>query len=67
MSEFHYRCPLSRRTLERTDPETLKVQGWQKQGILAISPEDPRLNWMEREVLIQIAERLYGRRGVHHG
>ena len=55
MTEFHYRCPLGRRVLERTDPETLKAQGWHKQGILAISPEDSRLNWMEREVLTQIA------------
>jgi hypothetical protein len=67
MTEFHYRCPLGRRVIERTDPETLKAQGWHKQGILAISPEDSRLNWMEREVLTQIAERLYGRRSVRHG
>ena len=67
MSEFHYRCPLSRRTLERTDPEALKAQGWQEQGILAIAPDDARLNWMEREVLTHIAERLYGRRTVRHG
>jgi hypothetical protein len=67
MSGFRYRCPLGRPFPERPDPEDIKREGWRDQGILVISPEDQRLNWMERQLLTQIAERLYGRRKVSHG
>jgi hypothetical protein len=46
--------------------EAIKRDGWREQGILVISTEDQRLDWMERQLLRQIAERLYGRREVHH-
>jgi len=62
--EYRYRCPLGRKYPE---PEDIKRHGWRDQGLLVISPEDDRLNWMEREVLQQVGERLYGRRGVNHG
>jgi hypothetical protein len=65
--EYRYRCPLGRRFPERPEPEAIKRHGWRDQGLLVISPEDDRLNWMEREVLQQVGERLYGRRTVPHG
>ena len=66
MSSFRYRCPLGRPFPERPDPECIKRQGWHDQGILVISPQDERLDWLERQLLTQIAERLYGPRAVHH-
>ena len=65
--EYRYRCPLGRKYPEPPEPEDIKRDGWRDQGLLVISPEDDRLNWMEREVLQQVGERLYGRRGVNHG
>ena len=62
-----YRCPLGRFFPKRPDPEAIKRDGWRDQGILVISPEDRRLDGMERQLLKQIAERLYGRREVSHG
>ena len=66
MSAFRYRCPLGRPFPERPDLETIKRQGWRDEGILVISPQDERLDWLERQLLTQIAERLYGRRTVRH-
>ena len=65
--EYRYRCPLGHRHPEPPEPEEIKRHGWRDQGLLVISPEDERLNWMEREVLRQVGERLYGRRTVPHG
>ena len=58
----HYRCPLGRLQPERADPEAIKREGWREQGILVISPEDERLDWIKREFIQRIGERLYGRR-----
>ncbi len=63
----HYRCPLGRLQPNRTDPEAIKREGWREQGILVISPEDERLDWIEREFIQRIGERLYGRREVDYG
>ena len=67
MSGHRYRCPLGEWQGQRPDPEDIKREGWQDQGILVISTEDQRLDWAERQILKQIAERLYGRREVSHG
>ena len=40
--------------------EDIRRRGWRAQGILAVSIDDPRLKWPEREMLKQIATRLYG-------
>ena len=67
MNDFRYRSPLARLQPQTTDVETIKREGWREQGILVISTEDQRLDWMERQLLKQIAERLYGRRETSHG
>ena len=67
MNRPDYRCPLQPWQGQRYDTEAIKRQGWRDQGILVISPDDQRLDWMERQLLTQIAERLYGRRTVNHG
>ena len=67
MNRPDYRCPLQPWQGQGFDVETIKREGWRDQGILVISPEDQRLDWMERQLLTQIAERLYGRRRASHG
>ena len=47
---------------KRRDPEQVKRDGWREQGIFAVSVEDHRLTWPERELVQQLGERLYGRR-----
>ncbi|MFZ0459350.1 MAG: hypothetical protein WAM17_13070 [Rhodoplanes sp.] len=45
---------------ERRPPEEIKRDGWREQGLLAVSVDDHRLTWPEREFVRQLGERLYG-------
>ncbi|WP_057916349.1 hypothetical protein [Lysobacter antibioticus] len=67
VSEFQYRSPLGRFVPQTLDLDRLKRQGWREQGLLVVSAEDTRLDWVERQLLSQIAERLYGKREQAHG
>ncbi len=60
----NYRCALGR-TTSREDPESIKRQGWQEQHILVIAESDDRLDFVEREFVRQLGERLYGEK--HRG
>lgn len=55
----------------RRDPEQVKRDGWWEEGLLAVSLEDQRLSWPERELIRQLAEKLHGPRlavrGTRHG
>lgn len=55
-----YRCPLGRLQPQATDLDAIKERGWRDQRILVVSADDDRLDWMERELVRQIGERLYG-------
>lgn len=44
----------------RIDYEDLKRHGFQDQGLVIVSVNDPRLNWTEREIVKNIGERFYG-------
>ena len=46
----------------RRSPEDVKRDGWVEQGLLAISVEDQRLTWPERELVKQLGEKFYGKR-----
>ncbi len=46
---------------ERRPPEKFKEEGWREQGLLAVSVNDQRLTWPEREFIRQIGEKLYGK------
>ena len=46
---------------ERRPPDQVKQEGWREQGVLAVSVEDGRLSWPERELVRQLAEKLYGK------
>lgn len=47
---------------QRRDPEQVKREGWQELGVLAVSIDDHRLTWPERELLEQLGTKLYGPR-----
>lgn len=55
----------------RRDPDRVKCEGWHEQGILAVSVDDDRLTWPERELVEQLGAKLYGPRHqgreVRHG
>ncbi len=46
----------------RRSPEDIKRDGWVEQGLLAVSVEDQRLTWPERELVKQLGEKFYGKR-----
>jgi len=55
---------------ERRPADDVKRDGWRDQGVLAVSVEDDRLTWPERELVRQLGEKLYGKRdteGARHG
>jgi hypothetical protein len=58
------RCPYLPRGYggTRRDPDQVKRDGWHEQGLLAVSIEDPRLTWPERELVEQLGQKLYGQR-----
>lgn len=55
----------------RRNPDDVKRDGWREQGLLAVSTDDPRLTWPEREAVRQIGSKLYGEcnqtKGKRHG
>lgn len=60
-----YRCPLGRLQPLATDLEVIKQSGWRDQHILVVSEQDDRLDFVEREFVRRLGERLYG--GNRHG
>ncbi len=60
-----YHSPLGRFQAQTTDLEAIKEEGWQDQHILVVSENDKRLDFIEREFVRQLGERLYGRK--RHG
>ena len=61
----HYQCPLGRMQPQVTDLDAIKEQGWRDQHILVVNAEDDRLDYLERQLVRRIGERLYGK-GVRH-
>ena len=51
---------------ERRDVARVSQDGWLEQGLLAVSVEDHRLTWPERELVRQLGEKLYGKRSEDH-
>lgn len=47
----------------RRSADQVKQDGWREQGVLAVAVDDERLSWPEREVVRQLGDRLYGKRG----
>jgi hypothetical protein len=62
--------PLGRAQPVQMDAEQVKRQGWREQHILVIAQDDARLDFLERQLIASIGERLYGAckpSGGHHG
>lgn len=55
-----YRCPLGSLASSRRDPEEIKRDGWVDENTLVVRADDMRLNFVEREMVRQIGEKLYG-------
>lgn len=55
-----YPSPLGRMQATPMDVEATKRQGWREQHILVISDEDERLDFLERQLIRSIGDRLYG-------
>ena len=47
---------------QRRDPDQVKRDGWQEQGLLAVMVDDARLTWPERALVEQLGTKLYGKR-----
>ncbi|WP_412049476.1 hypothetical protein ACK6D9_17435 [Hoeflea sp. Naph1] len=45
----------------RRSVDLVKRDGWREQRVLAVSLDDHRLTWPERELVRQLGEKLYGR------
>ncbi len=63
------RSPLARMQSPTINAEGTKVFGWNRHGILVVSEDDDRLTWVEKELVRNLGEKLYGRgrREVNHG
>lgn len=59
-----YHCPLGRLQPDATDLDAMKRNGWRDQHILVVNESDERLDFIEREIVRRIGERLYG--GTRH-
>ena len=57
---YQYRCPLGRLQPQTTDLDAIKERGWRDQHILVVSESDERLDFVEREFVKRIGQRLYG-------
>lgn len=62
-----YRCALGRLQPQTMDLDAIKERGWRDQHILVVNASDERLDFIEREIVRRIGERLYGIGGKHHG
>ncbi len=61
---YQYRCPLGRLQPMTPDLDAVKRQGWQTEHILVVSENDERLDWIEKQFVRRLGDRLYG--GGHH-
>ncbi|MQM29305.1 MAG: hypothetical protein CRU78_01650 [Candidatus Accumulibacter phosphatis] len=62
-----YRCPLGRLQPDVKDLEAVKETGWREQRILVVSDADERLDFVEREFVRRLGERLDGLGGRRRG
>ena len=56
-----YRCPLGDLQATVTDLDALKRDGWRKQRLLVVSADDESLDFVEREIVRRLGDRLYGK------
>lgn len=59
MTRSSYRSPLN--LSNSVDYDAIKKNGFHDQGLLVVDINDDRISWVEREVLRQVGEKLYGK------
>lgn len=55
------RCALGKLIPDTIDTEELKHDAWSQHRILVVAADDLRINWIERQILQTIGEKLFGR------
>ena len=55
-------CTLGRFVPSHMDTESVKREGFNQQGILVVAVDDQRLSWIERQIVKQLGERIYGKK-----
>lgn len=55
------RCALGKLIPDTIDTESLKHDAWTSHRIIVAAIDDPRINWIERQILQTIGEKLFGR------
>ena len=60
------RCALDRVQVDQINVEEVKTDGWREHEIFVMPISDPRLGWIERQVIQQAGDRIYGRRKNGH-
>ncbi len=65
VQQYRYRCPLGNLQPTTPDLDAVKREGWRNDHILVVHATDERLDFVEREFIRRIGERLYG--GARHG
>lgn len=55
-------CNLGRFVPAQMDVESIKQDGFNQHGILVVSVDDQRLSWIERQIIKQLGERIYGKK-----
>jgi len=55
-----YHCALARLQAETMDVDAVKRDGWREHRILVVSEDDERLDFVERELVRRLGERLFG-------
>jgi len=60
MNHSTYRNPLN--LSNSVDHEEIKKNGWLDQGALFVKVDDPRLTWVETELVRNLGNKLYGPR-----
>ena len=55
-----YQNPLARLMPSSMDVDKMKREGWQKERILVVCADDPKLDFILKEFVIKIGNLLYG-------
>ena len=61
-----YRCPLGDLQPTTPDLDDVKREGWRNDHILVVSEHDERLDWIEKQFVRRLGDRLYGKEGKSH-
>lgn len=54
-------CSLGRLQARSMDTEAVKSEAWKNDRILVICADDPRIGWIEKQVIEQLGNKLFGR------